>query len=548
MAARTWTGLGADANWSTALNWDGGASVPATTDSVTFDATGAAFPCTIDALGTWSGGTLTIDAAYLNTITQSSGINVNCAAFSQASGTFTGHSAATFTSTTFSVTGGVFAQGGAFVSTTFTVGAGTYTGSSATMASTTVTLNSASGNVTATSGTWTVSSTWNASAALTWNANGGTVFWSGGSSVTVTAANTPFNLVQINWSTNTLSLASGTFPLGANPTTNMGVGSLSITGTVTWSGTWSMNTGANFTTNSGAVLTGTSSPRLVLSGSVTIHASSTLTNPVSTITLVSGGTRTYTDTGDKFSAATIIIGDGSVKNLTIAASTICRLGTNPTSSMGTGTLTVTGTLNVSGSWTHTGSLTLTATTGTVTGALTAFNCGEGAITFNAGSAWPNGVNLNWTPTSSTARTFALNGETFGTFRRIGSASAHLTITGSNTFATFRDNDGLVAHTIKFKDGATQTAGAWFLAGSPGKTLTLDTDTGAGTFTLAKTGGGEVRASYCSITRSTVDASPIWTADPSCTNGGGNTNWIFGSVYFDQARQRKRGRRWIPLVA
>jgi hypothetical protein len=1001
VATRTWIAV-ADQNWSDPTAWDGGVAVPVTTDAIVFGPNDG--NCAIDNLGTWTGGTVTVNSTYAGVITQASGVNFTSAAYSQVGGTFTCHSAATFTSTTFSVTGGAFNQGGAFVSTTFLVGAGTYTGASATMSTTAVTVNSSSGSITATSGIWTLAGSFTRTNSPTWSANGGTINITAAS--TFNPGNFTLNLVTLNaaaaitissgvtcplgaaptsaMSTSTLTVTgvvtwsglwthtglltvttvtgtltgsssptltisddldvgvaavitnpiatitmSGTATailtdtgdklsgttfvlgsgstkgitvaanticrLGAAPTSSVGTGTVGVNGTVTWSGLWTL-TGLLTVSGAGSTLTGTSSPTLTISDDLNVASVATITNAIGTITLSGTASMTLTDTGDKLSGTTYIIGSGGVKAVIIAASTICRLGSAPTSNISTSTLTVTGevrwdglwthtglitvsattgiltgttsptisltsslnvsstatitnaigtitwtgtasptltdtgdklaattyvlnkttgtftvaantimrwgadptsvqtggaltvtgtvtwsgtlqrtgtvtvngtmtcgttwvqntsnvtigaagvvtgltaisvvahltvtagatwpatvdvtvlgttrtdliipsgvvnltvakvnhdvqlygpnavyhlgtnpvttcqttgsgsiavytatldwtglwthaggfyiydaaavitglgsptisiadgiyvdpgctitnpipsitvtgyqvggaefytdtadklaattftitrsgswivdantimrlganptstvgtlnfnifgTLNLSGTWTHTGFIYIDAT-GSVTGALTTLNMiVYGWITISTGSTWPSGVNLNWTPSDGSDHEFLLDGRTFGTFRRIGSASAQLMIAGSNTFTTFRDNDGLVAHSLKFAQGTTQTAALWLLGGSGGKLLTMDTDTGAGVFTLRSTGSA-VRASYCSITRSTVDASPTWTADPSCTNGGGNTNWIFGSLYFDQSRQRKRGRRWIPLVA
>src|SRR3989344_3235040 len=68
---KTWDGGGGgDTNWSTAANWSGDA-VPATTDAIVFDGTSSNNSVTVDALGTWSGGTVTIQGSYTGTITQS---------------------------------------------------------------------------------------------------------------------------------------------------------------------------------------------------------------------------------------------------------------------------------------------------------------------------------------------------------------------------------------------------------------------------------------------------------------------------------------------
>ncbi|MFA6610733.1 MAG: hypothetical protein WCT15_07805, partial [Candidatus Omnitrophota bacterium] len=102
-----WDGGGTTNNWSDATNWDGNA-VPSLTDPVTFNATSTK-DCTIDNVGTWSGGTLTIAAGYTGIITLATDINI--ASYTQAAGTF---NASTYTITcngNFSITAGTFNAG-----------------------------------------------------------------------------------------------------------------------------------------------------------------------------------------------------------------------------------------------------------------------------------------------------------------------------------------------------------------------------------------------------------------------------------------------------
>lgn len=412
MAAKTWSNAGGDGLWSNGANWGG--SVPATTDTVTFDATSTA-NCTIDNLGTWSGGTLTIAATYSGVITQNSGINLTTAAYSQAGGTFTGHSAATFTSTTFSVTGGTFNQGGAFTSTTFgcTV-AGIFVGGSASMSTTGVTF-SGTASLTATSGTWTLAGSFTQSNTPTFSAHGGTINVT--ANCTMNAPACTFNRVTINQASGDFAVsASTTVPLGSSPAvTQAGFGAFSISGTISASGVIS----------------------------------------------VTGGSGGFLSFGGTISGATGL---------------------------------------------------------TVTNA---------PIFFDAASLIPANFSVTMNITSSTAQTFDGGGLTYGRFYRTGSGSgALLSFTGSNTFSEFKDNDGSVAHSIKFSTAATQTAALWTLGGSAGKLLTLISSSGGTPATLHMTGVGPVSADYMSVQDSTVDASPKWYAGANSTNVSGNTNWIF----------------------
>jgi hypothetical protein len=101
--AQTWDGGGADNNWSTAANWSGNA-VPTGTAAVIFDGTSTK-DCTIDNVGSWSSGSLTIAATYTGTVTQN--VAVILSSFTQNAGTFTGGSAELRTSS-FTLAGGTF--------------------------------------------------------------------------------------------------------------------------------------------------------------------------------------------------------------------------------------------------------------------------------------------------------------------------------------------------------------------------------------------------------------------------------------------------------
>src|SRR3990167_1414557 len=73
-AARTWTHAAGN-NWNAVGNWDGGASIPATGDSVTFDATSTA-SCTVDVATAALIG-FTITTGYTGTITVDNAIDTD---------------------------------------------------------------------------------------------------------------------------------------------------------------------------------------------------------------------------------------------------------------------------------------------------------------------------------------------------------------------------------------------------------------------------------------------------------------------------------------
>ncbi len=106
MATKVWSAV-IDGNWSLGLNWSGG-TVPATTDAIVFDNT-STVNCTIDALGSWSGGAFTIQNNYGGNITLGA-VALVCADFSMASGTWASNAAATMSVASFTIADATFAQ------------------------------------------------------------------------------------------------------------------------------------------------------------------------------------------------------------------------------------------------------------------------------------------------------------------------------------------------------------------------------------------------------------------------------------------------------
>ena len=104
--AFTWTGLGADNNWSTGGNWQGGGA-PASGNTAIFNAT-ASKSVTIDTTVNVAG--VTIASGYTGTITQGAGqtITVGAGGYSQSGGTFSGGNSAIDANGSFSLGGGAF--------------------------------------------------------------------------------------------------------------------------------------------------------------------------------------------------------------------------------------------------------------------------------------------------------------------------------------------------------------------------------------------------------------------------------------------------------
>jgi len=647
MAAKTWgagTGAGADGLWSTGANWTGD-TVPATTDTITFDAT-AVTNCNIDALGTFSGGTFTVQSTYTGQITQN--VTMTTAAFVMNGNNASAYTqAANLTTTTFNITTGVITFGftvssGNFQCSNLGVSSGflDFSGVGTCLTTGTVAFSTAVGTpsvaITCPPGTWETRSNWSHAGAdlITFNANGGTVSFTGTiDGVVINVSSITFNLCVVNRS-NQITFSSGTtIPLGSNPASTFGT--LDNNGTITASGTWTITGSTILRLNASSVTSGAIT-KIITNGSVTINATASLTATVPFDFAPTITTRTITATAYTFGTCTVVsVGNAAFR---IAAGTTIPLGANPTTSTGTVLFEVIGTATASGTWAHTGGFQVNAG-GVVSGAITAFNAsipantftvsatgtfpsgvvltvtGSGnwsldatAVTFgqvilnrtvdatttlitagtevplgtnptinlgfnpvtwsgdfsatgvisytggnatfgaasvitgtftwkhlvatnftvNAATTWPSTGGFEYNVTTANNRVFAGGGKTFALFRRTGSNSAQISITGTNTFTAFEDNEGSVAHTLIFPN-VTTTVGTFAVSGSVGKLVTLARTGAAGTFTLTKSTAGNVtQVAFISVSNSTVDVAPVWYAGatPPSVDGTGNTNWIF----------------------
>lgn len=156
--------------------------------------------------------------------------------------------------------------------------------------------------------------------------------------------------------------------------------------------------------------------------------------------------------------------------------------------------------------------------------------------FGTGTCWNvaatatliGSAEITLSDTSTTARTFAGGGQTYGKLTIGGTTGiSTTTVTGANTFSEIASTK-TVAHTIVFPI-ATTIVGVWSVNGSAGNLVTLSRTGASGTFTLTKSGGGVVSANYLSISNSTATPSLTWYAGITSTDGGGNTGWIFTKV-------------------
>lgn len=167
-----------------------------------------------------------------------------------------------------------------------------------------------------------------------------------------------------------------------------------------------------------------------------------------------------------------------------------------TFTLGSGTLIMTGTGNV---WDVQGTLTVSANTGT------------------------------WKITNSSASGKTFVGADKTTYNNIwyapGAGTGTLTITGSNTFADFKD-DGTTAHTILFTAGTTTTVTSFTVSGNPGQLITLNSTSSPTEFILSDASGTN-NSNYLIIQDSDAAGGATWNAGANSTDVSNNTGWIFG---------------------
>lgn len=149
----------------------------------------------------------------------------------------------------------------------------------------------------------------------------------------------------------------------------------------------------------------------------------------------------------------------------------------------------------------------------------------GSLTLSAGMTVASATSTTTFAATSGTVTHTFNGKTLDfpvTFNAPGSTqvlSDALKLGGTRTMT-------LTAGTIRFKSGATSSAGAFAIAGSPSVTLNATTDGSAAT--LARN-TGTVDASNATIKDITATGGATWNAfaDNNNTDAGGNTGWNFG---------------------
>lgn len=538
-ATRIWDGGGGvDTNWSTCTNWDGPDICPIAGDTVTFNGT-STNNSTVDAGFGGSIGPFSISAAYTGTITLARDLTIT-STFTQSGGTLNA-SNQTINITTFNLTAGTFraSSGITSVSQAFTV-----------------------------SGTGVFDITTNAGGTVNFNGS------SNGGPFTIACNNTTFNKVTFNHSVKSRTVNSDcSLPLSANPTIPFDI---TLNGTLSGSGTLTVNTSAGFVMNTGSLLSGFSSLQVNLNGGMTMNGGSfsgltsisvvfpftingatvdltnfttaafsnnfilttgSFTAPTGSMSVgriftispgttfnANGGTLIFNNNfGAALSCNNVIFnlvkfqhfGSGS---RTVGSDCNFPLGANPAANFGgsivlNGTLTGTGTLATSG--------TLTLNSGS---ALSGFN-GLSASSLTIAGGTPNFSSYN---PFSVSGNLTLSSGTFTAPSTVTLNGTNQTISGGFTFNNLTKNVTSGA-TLTFPSSTTQTIlGTLNLQGSGvGSRLSLRSST-SGTPWRIDAQGGRVLNSL-DVKDSTNINSNIMLADSNSIDSGNNTGWSFGNT-------------------
>lgn len=488
-ATVTWTGAGADNNWSTSGNWTGGTGVPTSADAVVFSGDTATYP-NADKDSTWdSSGPATVKSVDFQ-----SGYAGN-ATISKSSvtvaGSYTWAGTGTFSAGTGTITfsaNGTFTPGGAtYNNITAKVNNNTITTSGTATIAGDVSITSVSGGLVLTSGTWNVS----------------------GNVSSVSGVNASTTVIAFV-GTGNQSISNGTYP---SITVNKSSGTLSLSGTISMSGVWTHTAGtvdAGTSTVSFKYSNGTFTP-----GTMSFYNLS-MTSNNNTITLSGGDAQVSNNlTLSNLSGTLTLNGNNILVKGNITSST-AYAGTTVLKAVGTGsqtlsgsqafraitidkpsgTLTLSGTIILAGNWTHTKG---TVNPGSSTLSLTATS------TFTAGSASYNNITI-----AGSSITLTVSGTA--------------TILGNLTISTA--GGGLTLST-----GTLNVFGDVSISGSQGmstsSTATIQVG-GGGAQTLSSSGGGPFDNVTINKTGGTLTLSgtiPVvgdWTHTTGNVNAGTST--------------------------
>ena len=308
---------------------------------------------------------------------------------------------------------------------------------------------------------------------------------------------------------------------------------------VTWNGSggeWTLQD--NFTqTNITAFTLGT----LNLNGKRYYYTSTTVGNGF-TLNIGTGGLEALGDSSLTIpTGATVTISTGYLRVYYFTVS-----GTGTFTATGEANLFIWGNINISSVNFSAGTSTLSQNyySATLSSTQPLYNyvvgsvTGNRVITLNSNLTVQNNFTIGYTAgktTTFSAGTYTINvggnfanGDTFtaGTSTvNFNDATKVSTISGTTTFYNFTSSTPNKA--IRFTAGTTQTFTSFALTGTAGNLITIDTNTGASTFTLSD-GAGTNQVYYTSVTRSAAGGGATWNAFVADGNvdGGSNTGWAF----------------------
>ena len=440
--------------------------------------------------GTLAVSTLNLSVTGTSTVTGSGGTaTVTIAASGSTGWTTTGNF-------TVGASGTVTCTGASLITVggSWDVSAGTFTASTSTLTFTAV----------GTGTSYTVKSGSNKYYNVTWNGATAANSWTlqdnfGQNSGNVTSATN--GTLNLNGNTYTLSAVTQTITLGSF-TLNIGTGIFDLRGVQSLI----IPSGAAVTISSG-----------VLSRVVNFTVSGTGTLTATGAATIDLGSFTVSDTATFTANAATIRVSGNVSitstNFNAGTSTLYQYGATKTLSVSqplslynyqVGYSTNASSISLSSDLTVSNNFTILANSGN-----NSFSAGSHTI--YVGGNWANGD------------TFTANTSTV-TFN---DATKTSTISGNTTFNILNCSTG--DKVIHFTAGTTQTVASFALTGASGHLITIDTDTGAGTFNLSDSTGID-QVYYTRITRSAASGGASWLAYFTDGNidGGSNSGWVFAS--------------------
>ncbi len=143
------------------------------------------------------------------------------------------------------------------------------------------------------------------------------------------------------------------------------------------------------------------------------------------------------------------------------------------------------------------------------------------LTINAGTS-----TIIMTKAGADAQLFGGAGFTYNNLTIAGAGNYALTITGNNTFNVFTVDRSVAAKTITIIPGSVQAFTAISLPVNGVVVITLNT--GGAACTLTKPNANLVVSDYLNLTNCAATQLKTFYAGTHSTDGGGNTNWIFGN--------------------